>query len=112
MSGKEWAAKPIIAVLKETLERADDTASIDMFLPVVPPEEVQGANQPDPEVVAKTKLDTAGSIDKAASAVEKLPSLVFSPQVRALLGMESEQEPTIEALSSGLQQQPEAPNPI
>jgi hypothetical protein len=29
-----------------------------------------------------------------------------------LLGMDSEQEATVEALSAGLQQQPEAPNPI
>jgi hypothetical protein len=112
-AGKEWAAKPIIAALKETLERADDTASIDMFLPVPPEEEVAAAGQPDPETLAKTKLDTAGSIDKTASAVEKLPSLVFSPQVRELLGMGQEQEPTVEALASGLQQQlPPAPDPI
>jgi len=112
MQGKEWAAKPIIAILKETLERADDTADIEMFLPVPPPEEVQAAGEPDPSVVAKTKLDTAGSIERTASAVEKLPSLVFSPQVRALLGIESDQEPTIQNINNGLQAQPEAPNPI
>jgi len=112
MKGKEWAAKPIIALLKETLLRADDTADIEMFLPVVPPEEVQAANEPDPAVVAKTKLDTAGSIDKAASAVEKLPSLVFSAQVRELLGIESGQEPTIQDINNGLQAEPEAPSPI
>jgi hypothetical protein len=44
--------------------------------------------------------------------VEKLPVLAFSPPVRALLGMEPDQEPTVEALANGLQQEPPAPNPI
>ncbi len=113
--GKEWAAKPIIALLKETLDRTDDHADIEMFVPIVPDEEIEAAAKPDPEAEAKVRLDTASSIDKAASAVEKLPSLVFSPEVRALLGIAEQQEPTIEALSGALQgsqQQLPAPDPI
>jgi len=113
LKGEEWAAKPIIAVLKETLSRADDTASIDMFLPVPPPEAIERSNQADPQAEAKTKLDTAGSIEKAASAVEKLPSLVFSPQVRALLGFEEQQEATVQDISGALQQPAiEGPDPL
>ncbi len=112
--GKEWAAKPLIALLKETLDRLDDHADIEMFVPIVPDEEVEAANKPDPEAEAKVRLDTASSIDKAASAVEKLPSLVFSPEVRALLGIAEQQELTMDSISGALQGAPqvEAPNPI
>ncbi len=36
-AGQEWAAEPLIALLRETMKRLDDPASIDDFLPVPPP---------------------------------------------------------------------------
>ncbi len=83
-----------------------------MFLPVPPAEEVQSQGEPDPAVVASTKLDTASSIDKAASAVEKLPSLVFSPEVRALLGLPSGQEASVNDVAGALQTETPAPDPL
>ena len=116
MQGKEWAAKPLIAVFQETLTRLDDHADIQMFLPVVPPEEVQAAGKPDPKIEAEIKLDEASSVDKMASAVQKVPALVFSPEMRQLLGMDQEQDATVESLMGALQgqQQPgiPAPNPL
>ena len=103
IQGKEYAAKPLIAILKESLNRLDDHADLEEFLPEIPPEAIESANKPDPEVEAKVKLDTAGSIERTASAVEKLPSLVLSPEVRALLGFDEQQEPTMGAIQNALQ---------
>lgn len=115
MKGQEYAAKPLIALLKETLDRADDTADIEMFLPVIPEEQIQAGNEPDPLEVAKARKDTADSIDSAASAVEKLPSLALSPEVRGLLGLPVEQDTSLEAVAAALQgsgQTDTGPNPI
>ena len=47
MQGQEWAAKPWIALLKETFNRLDDHADIEEFLPVVP-EQLLNAPPPEP----------------------------------------------------------------
>lgn len=113
MQGKEWAAKPLIALLKETLDRLDDHADVEMFLPVIPPEVVQAAGQPDPVIESEIHLNEASSVDKAASAVQKIPALAFSPEIRDLLGITPEQEITPETLSGALQgpQQANVPAP-
>jgi len=120
IKGQEWAAKPMIALMEETLNRLDDHADLEMFLPVVPPEAIQESQQPDRVSEAEIQLDQASAIDKAASAVEKMPSLALSPQIREILGFGQDEEVTPEALSgvlSGPQQQEQpstvpAPSPI
>jgi len=113
MKGMEWAAKPMIALLNETFERMDDHADIEMFLPVVPPEAIQAGNKPDPLVESEIELNEASATDKMASAVQKVPALVFSPAMRQLLGMDEGQETDMDDLKNALQgpQQPQVPAP-
>ena len=103
--GKEWAAKPWIHLLEETLNRLDDHADIEKFLPEVPAEEVTPPQppQPEPKPESEIELDKAQALKAKADAVDKIPSLMFSPETRELLGMENEQDATTEQLMAALQ---------
>ena len=88
MEGQEWAARPFIALLAETMERLDDHADIEQFLPV-PPQQ-QPAEKEDPEAgktASDIKLNEAKTIDTLASAIQKEPEVARLPIVRELFGM-------------------------
>jgi hypothetical protein len=92
LRGQEWAAKPYISILNETLERLDDHADIEKFLPEPPEEVVQAAlsqQQTDPE----EELNMAKKFKELATAIEKIPALAELPEVQELLNDEEAEQP-------------------
>jgi len=71
MMGQEWAAKPLIALLDETMRRLDDPAEIEKFLPV-PPEPDPEAQKPDEETQAQIMLDKAKTEAERADVLKTI----------------------------------------
>lgn len=88
LSGQEWAAQPWIALLEETFNRLDDHGDLDKFLPMppqaVPQEQDDGEGK---KIESEVKLNDARRVSELADAIEKIPALAMSPEVRALFGM-------------------------
>lgn len=88
LAGQDWAAKPWIALLVETMERLEDHADIEEFLPVPPPQ------QPGPEknveqekLKSDIKLNEAKTVETLAGAIVQVPAVARLPIVQELFGM-------------------------
>lgn len=87
LAGQEWAAKPWIALLSETMDRLDDHADIEQFLPV-PPEQVPAEDDGEAEKTAsEIKLNEAKTVETLADAISKEPNVARLPIVQQLFGM-------------------------
>lgn len=103
LAGQEWAAQPWIALLEETLNRLDDHADLDQFLPLPPQAVPQTDDGEAKKTESETKLNDARRVSELADAVEKVPSLALTPIVKQLFNVNDEEEP------AAPQPQPEQP---
>jgi hypothetical protein len=122
MMGAEWAAKPWIAMLDETMKRLDDPAEIEKFLPVPPPGTGEGQNEPSELEKSEIELNRSKAVGERADAIETVAPLLgnFMSDEQALgwllFGGAAMSEPTPEQAAQGQltngQATPEAPNPL
>ena len=111
MQGQEWAAKPWIALLRETFQRLDDHADLEKFLPVPTDEVIQATMNPPPppeqeSEIANTEADT---IYKLAQALEKSP--LFATNAIQAQGMKAAQKAQGQPPQSA-EPLPAAPSPL
>jgi len=111
LAGQSWAADPWIAILAETLERLEDHADIQRFLPAPPDDVIAAAAQEEKD--AEEELTAAKKISEIADAVEKIPALAELREVQELLGIGlPEQEALPPPGAPGQNQFTPAPSPI
>ncbi len=112
--GQEWAAKPWIALLDETMQRLDDPSSIEKFLPVVPPPE-PGAGDSEPTEVEKADIELKQStaFKDRAVGIEKTSELMTEQEAADFLfnGAKYQSQPQQQQIQSQ-DATPEAPNPL
>ena len=82
--GAEWAAKPWIALLNETMKRLDDSADLETFLPVPPPPSNEEA---EPTELEKSEIEENKSkaLKDRADVIEKLSELFTRPEAAEFL---------------------------
>jgi hypothetical protein len=112
MQGQEWAAKPWIALLQESMNRLDDHADLEKFLPTPPGEVVAAMTGSQDELTDEEKAEIrnkdADTLNKLAQALEKNP-LFAGPAVGIVSDM-SQQGPSDDIPIE--EELPPAPNPL
>ena len=110
MQGQEWAAKPWIALLKESAERLDDFADIEQFLPVPTPDVVAATTnqQPSEEEQAELRNTDADTLKKLAETLEKNP-LFVKPVAEIVTDIDGQGQPQQGPTGGAL---PPAPDPL
>lgn len=107
MQGADWAVGPWKALMRETFNRLDDHADLEDFIPDIPEEMIQQANQEDPVTESEVELNAAKRIETTAKAVETMPVLGEVPEVKELLGIPDETDVAQQAMDAlGGQGQP------
>lgn len=110
LMGAEWAAKPWIALLDETMRRLDDPAEIDKFLPV-PPEPQQGDSEPTELEKSEIELNKSKAISERADVIEKVSELMTRRDAAEFLFGGAQAEPPPQQ-SQENEAPLEAPDPV
>ncbi len=109
--GAEWAAKPWIALLDETMSRLDDPAEIEKFLPVPPQPEPEQVEEPTELEKAEIELKQSQALSERADVIETLPQLMTEPEAVQFLFMGGQYRPPPPQQATNGATAPEAPNP-
>jgi len=108
--GAEWAAKPWIALLDETMLRLDDPAEVEKFLPV-PPEAQPESDEPSEVEKSEIEENKSKALKDRADVIEKLQPMFTEEEAKAFLlfGGQLEEKPQQPAVTDA--NTPEAPSP-
>lgn len=113
MMGQEWAAKPWIALLRETMLRIDDPSAIEDFLPVPPPEEASPEDAEPSEIEqAEIEQKKSSAFKDRATGIEKMSELMTIEEAANFLFNGAKYVPNERGPSQRQEILPEGPNPI
>ena len=82
--GAEWAAKPWIALLNETMQRLDDSADLGEFLPEPPPPSGEAAEPSDLEK-SEIEANQSKALKDRSDVIEKLSEIFTRPEAAEFL---------------------------
>jgi hypothetical protein len=110
MQGQEWAAKPWIALLHESMNRLDDHADIEKFLPSPPPEIVAAMSNQELSEKEESEIRNkdADSLKKLAETLEKNP-LFITPAMQIVQEIDAQEQ---QQESPAAEPAPAAPSPL
>jgi hypothetical protein len=111
--GAEWAAKPWIALLDETMMRLDDPAELEKFLPVPPAPQPEKPEEPTEVEKAEIESDKSSALKDRSDVIESLSGMFTEEQAMEFLlfGGQYQAPPQPQQQGANGITAPEAPDP-
>jgi hypothetical protein len=110
--GAEWAAKPWIALLEETMQRLDDPAEIEKFLPVPPEPQPEKPAEPTETEKAQIESDKSQALKARSDVIVNIPQMFTEQQAQNFLLFGGQYQPPPQPPQAAQLPAPEAPNPL